>query len=203
MIATKQEIKTLQPNITASQDEQLDMLIPVLEDDIRQYCNNGFRDDNVYISSGLISFTHNTSSADTINIDIGTNGVGFVNSQFKAGQTVQVQGSYNNDGFFDVETVSSTVMTLFVRANRPYYQALVTEAYNTFPRNILINKVVYPVALKNVMAQMMTYKLASHDYGVQSETVSRYSVTYNQDYANGYPKSIMNSLNRWRRPVLV
>jgi hypothetical protein len=199
MIATKQEIKTLLNLTSMAQEEQLDQLIPVIEDDIRQYCNNGFQDRHVFISSGLISFT----SPDTITIDIATNGVGFVASQFKDGQTVQVQGSFNNNGFFDVETVTSTVMTLYAQAKRPYFQTLVTEGYTVYPRNIFIEKVVYPPALKNIMAQMINYKLASHDYGVQSETVSRYSVTYNTEYANGYPKTIMSSLNRWRRPIFV
>jgi hypothetical protein len=198
MIATKAEIKRLLSNTSMAQDELIDQLIPVIEDDIRQYCNNGFRDARVYVSSGEISFTHNTASADTINLDIGTNEEGFVDAQFKAGQTVQVQGSYNNDGFFDVETVTSTVMTLYARASRPYFQALVTEDEDV---NIVINKVLYPSALKNVVAQMMNYKLTNHDFSVSAETVSRYSVTYNTDYVNGYPKSLMTSLNRWRIPV--
>jgi uncharacterized protein YqfB (UPF0267 family) len=200
MIATKAEIKTLLNNTSMAQDEQIDMLLPVIESDIREYCNNGFRDKDVYIASGEISFTHNAGSADTINLDIGTNENGFVESQFKAGQTVQVQGSYNNDYFFEIESVSSTAMTLYTPAKRPYFPVLVTEDEDTL---VLIYKVVYPSALKNIEAQMLNYKLSNRDYGVSAETVARYSVTYNTDFINGYPGSIMSGLNRWRRPVLV
>jgi len=196
MIATLTEIKALLAVTSTTQDDLLNRLIPIVEDDIRQYCNNGFRDANVYISSGDISFTQNSTSADVINIDAGTDG--FVDALFKAGQTVQVRGSYNNDGFFDVETVSSAAMTLYSSTSRPYFDPLVTEDEGVY---VMINKVDYPNALKNVMAQMCRYKLSNYDYQVASESVSRYSVSYNMDSASGYPKTLMSGLNRWRRPV--
>ena len=200
MIATKDEIKDLLAITSMTQEELLERLIPVIEDDIRQYCNNAFRNEDVYVSSGEISFTHNAGSADTINLDIGTNEDGFIEANFKAGQTVQVQGSYNNNGFFEVETVSSTVMTLYAPASRPYFPVLVTEDEDVL---VTVHKVEYPTALKNVMAQMCRYKLTNRDYGVAAETVARYSVTYAQDFANGYPIPLLSGLNRWRRPVVV
>lgn len=187
--------------ITATtQDNLIDQLIPLIEDDIREYCNNNFNDKNVYLIASAISFTHNSTSADTINLDIGANQDGFVEAQFKAGQTVQVEGSFNNNGFFDIESVTSTVMTLYTDESRPYFGQLVTEDEDEFVR---ITKVKYPDALKLNVAQMCKYKLSTYDYSVKSETVSRYSVEYNQDLLNGYPKSLMTGLNRWRRPVLV
>jgi len=200
MIATKTEIKALLAITSTTQDTLLEQLIPIVEDDIRTYCNNAFRDSRVYVSSGEISFTRNSTSADTINLDIGTNEEGFADAQFKAGQTVQVQGSYNNDGFFDVETVTSTVMTLYSSTSRPNFQQLVTEDEDVL---VTINKVLYPLALKNVVAQLCNYKLSNHDFAVSAETVSRYSVTYNTDYINGYPKTLMTGLNRWRIPVFI
>ena len=198
MIATKAELKRLAMITTMTQDELIDQLMPIIEDDIRQYCNNGFQDKNVYIASNAISFTHNAGSADTINLASGSEG--FIDAQFKAGQTVQVQGAYNNDNFFEVETVSSSVMTLYAYANRPYYPVLVTEDEDAF---VWIYKVEYPPALKLVESQMLKYKLSSHDYSVSSETVSRYSVSFNQMTESGYPKAIMSGLNRFRRPVVV
>ena len=196
MIATKAELKTLAKITSMDQEDMIDLLIPTVEDDIRQYCNNGFRDENVYIRTGDISFTHNTAAADTINLDAGSEG--FTDAQFKSGQTVQVQGSYNNNGFFEVETVTSTVMTLYAYANRPYYPELVTEDEGVL---VQINKVEYPKAIKLIEAQMLKYKLTNYDYSIQSETVARFSVTFNQDMRNGYPNAIMSGLNRWRRPV--
>ena len=200
MIASKEELRKLLSITSMTQDELIEQLIPIIEDDIRQYCNNGFQDKRVYIASSAISFTHNAGTADTINLDADASGEGFIDSQFKSGQTVQVQGAYNNDNFFEVETVSSTVMTLYAPADRPYFPVLVTEDEDAF---VWITKVEYPPALKLVESQMLKYKLASHDYSVASETVSRYSVSFNQMTDGGYPKAIMSALNRWRRPVIV
>ena len=199
MIASKTEIKALLEMTSTSQDDLINRLIPVIESDIREYCNNGFRDENVYMQSSDISFTRNSTSADTITYD-GT-GKGFVDMNFKAGQTIQVQGSYNNDGHHEVESVSSTTLTMYTTTSRPYFQEMVTEDEALY---IVINKVKYPDALKFVVSQMTNYKLSNHDYSIKSETVSRYSVTYNTlDMGSGYPKEVMAGLNRWRRPVFV
>ena len=196
MIATLTEIKALLAMTSTAQDDLLNRMIPIVEDDIRHYCNNGFRDENIYIQTGDISFTHNSTSADTINLDAGSDG--FDDALFKAGQTVQVQGSYNNNGFFEVETVTSAVMTLYSSTSRPYYDPLVTEDESVL---VKITKVEYPKAIKLIESQMLKYKLSNYDYSVAAETVARYSVTFNQNMRSGYPESIMSGLNRWRRPV--
>lgn len=199
MIVSKDDIKTLLSITSTSQDDLINMMIPIVEDDIRQYCNNGFRNESVYLQSGDISFTHNSTSADTINLDIGTNEDGFTEYQFKAGQTVQVEGSYNNDGFYEVETVSSTALTLYTSTSRPYFNELVTEDEPVLYR---VTQVKYPDALKLIVSQMVNYKISTHDYSVVSETVARYSVTFNVagEMDSGYPKAVMKGLNRWRIP---
>ena len=80
--------------------------------------------------------------------------------------------------------------------SRPFFQEMVTEDEGVF---VLITKVDYPVALKNSMSQMMKYKLSNYDYSVESETVARYSVTFNtNELINGYPRGLMTALNRWK-----
>jgi hypothetical protein len=90
-------------------------------------------------------------------------------------------------------------MTLYTPAYRPYFNVLVTEDESEVVR---VTKVQYPSALKMVVAQLVNYKLTNRDYSILSETVSRYSVTYNvgTDMTSGYPKALMSSLNRWRNP---
>jgi hypothetical protein len=193
MIASRTEIKAILQVTTTTNDDLIDRFIPIVESDIREYCNNNFVDDEVYLQSSGISFTANTTSGDTINLDVATNG--FVYAQFKDGQTVYVLGSYNNDGFFEVETVSSATLTLYTSTSRPYFDELVTEDKDVY---VSIFKVLYPNALKFVVADMVNYKLTKQDHSVVSETVSRYSVTYNRDTLNGYPKSLMAGLNKWR-----
>lgn len=194
MIASRTEIKAILQITSTTNDDLIDRFIPIVESDIREHCNNNFVDDEVYLQSSEISFTHNSTSADTINLANATNGFSY--AQFKDGQTVFVLGSYNNDGFFEVETVSSAALTLYTSTSRPYFDPLVTEDKDVY---VSIFKVLYPNALKLVMADMVNYKLSKQDHGVLSETVSRYSVTYNrQDTVDGYPKSLMAGLNKWR-----
>ena len=193
MIASRTEIKAILQVTTTTNDDLIDRMIPIVESDIREYCNNNFVDDEVYLQSSGISFTHNSTSADTINLSDATNGFSY--AQFKDGQTVYVLGSYNNDGFFEVETVSSAALTLYTSTSRPYFDPLVTEDKDVY---VSIFKVLYPNALKFAVADMVKYKLSNQDQSVLSETVSRYSVTYNRDSMSGYPKSLMTGLNKWR-----
>jgi len=199
MIATRTEIKALLAMTSSAQDDLINRLIPIIEDDIREICNNGFRDEGVYFQSSDITFTRNSTSADVLTFD-GSGTDGFLSSNFKNGQTIQVQGSYNNDGWHEVETVSSTALTMYTSTNRPYFQEMVTEDEELY---IVINKVLYPRALKSVMAQMVRYKLKNYDYNVKSERVSRYSVEYAIDQDGGYPKTIISGLYKWTRPVVV
>ena len=198
MIATLNEIKTLLSITTTSQDDLFNINIPIIEDEIREYCNNGFRNDKVLILSFDVSFDRNSTGADSIDLDIGSNEDGFIEANFKAGNTVQVQGSYNNDGFFDIESVSSTALTLYSSGDRPYFQNLVDEDESVY---INIHQVDYPAALKNVMAQMVKYKSKNYSYDVKSESVSRYDVTYvdGADMSDGYPSSVIKALNKFRQ----
>jgi len=200
MITSLSEIKALLSITTTSQDDLINRNIPIIEDDIRVYCNNGFANDRVYIQTGDVTFTRNSTSADVITYD-GT-GEGFIDANFKAGYTVQVQNSYNNDGFFDIETVSSTVMTLYSSTARPYFDNLVTEDEAAY---VQINQVLYPRALDNTVVKMVQSKLvvATVDDNVKSETVSRYRVEFAgaEMASNGYPKKTMSALNKWRNVV--
>jgi len=202
MIASLSEIKALLAITTTTQDNLININIPIIEDDIREYCNNGFRNARVEIQSGAISFTRNSTSADTIDLDLKAGQNGFIEFNFKADKTVQVQRSYNNDGFFEVETVSSATLTMYTTSNRPYYEPLITENESAF---VQITQIEYPNALKSVMAQMVKYKLSNYDYNIKSETVSRYSVAFKDDIAmsGGYPKAIMSSLDKWRNVVFI
>ena len=199
MIASKTEIKALLEMMTTTNDDLINRLIPIIEDDIRQYCNNAFLNSNVYMQSGDIVFTHNSTSADTIAFD--GSGDGFVDSQFKAGETIQVLGSYNNDNFFEIESLTSVLMTLYSTSSRPHFDELITEDESVLIR---LSQIKYPKALKSIVAQMVNYKLTTYDYSVSGETVSRYSVTYNNnDIKNGYPSALMVGLNRWKSPVFL
>ena len=70
--------------------------------------------------------------------------------------------------------------------------------------DITVTKVVYPADVKQGAASMLKWQLESGDKaGVQSETISRHSVTYyNMDGDNsimGYPRSLLGFLAPYMR----
>lgn len=57
----------------------------------------------------------------------------------------------------------------------------------------------YPAALKVYVANMVNFRIQKPKDGISSESISRYSVSYNIDGEGGYPASITRGLNKWRK----
>lgn len=110
---------------------------------------------------------------------------------FDAGDTVQVTESQLNAGLYTV--TAATYSTFEVDDN-----ALHDE------NDVLVTKVVYPVDVKMGVANMLEWDLNNRSkVGIQSETISRHSVTYfNMDGDNssvGYPKSLTGFLKPYMK----
>lgn len=107
----------------------------------------------------------------------------------KTSDTVQISGS-NNAGLYVLAEVGDT-MTV-------YSGALFDEPYN------LVTKVFYPADVVAGALRLLEWKLTqSGKVGVQSESISRHSVTYfNMDGDNsimGYPKSLFGFLKPYKK----
>lgn len=107
---------------------------------------------------------------------------------FKAGDTVEVSKS-NNAGLYVVTAVGETT-------------TLDGELYDEGSN--VVTKVVYPADVVAGALRMLAWKLTqSGKVGVQSESISRHSVTYfNMDGDNsimGYPKSLFGFLKPYKR----
>ncbi len=66
---------------------------------------------------------------------------------------------------------------------------------------VKINQVQYPKGIELVFANMLGFIL-SNKHGVKSESIARYSVSYNNDaqnLLNGYPDSVIKPLTKWRK----
>lgn len=99
----------------------------------------------------------------------------------KAGDTIQISGSLLNNGVYTVTEISDAGMT-------------VSKELRDCAKN-LITLVEYPPDLIVGAVNMLKWDLQNRDkVGVQSESISRHSVTYfNMDGDNssiGYPKSL-------------
>ncbi len=107
---------------------------------------------------------------------------------FKAGDTVEVSKS-NNAGLYEITATGE---------NTALDGELYDEPYN------LVTKVVYPADVVAGALRLLDWKFTKADkVGVQSESISRHSVSYfNMDGDNsimGYPKSLFGFLKPYKK----
>lgn len=109
---------------------------------------------------------------------------------FKAGDTLEITESELNAGLVTVSAVSNGAITVM------------EELYDE--SGVVLTKVVYPADVKQGVARMLQWQLDNGDkVGVQSESISRHSVTYfNMDGDNstmGFPKSLLGFLKPYMK----
>ena len=97
---------------------------------------------------------------------------------FKVGDTVQISESIYNDGIYTIKEMDEDFITL--------NEVLLDESA------VMLTKVEYPADVKMGVVNILRWELENRDkVGIQSETISRHSVTYfNMDGDNslmGYP----------------
>ena len=185
-IITTNEVKTLLQITATATDSLIDTLIPVVTSDVHEYTNNYFQNYKTKIESGTFVFD---ASLKTL-----TSEFNFADDYgYATGQDVIISGSLKNNGIHTISSVSDNVIT-FVATS------ISTIADEDSNARTTIVKMEYPEALKLVVARMINYYLQENKDNVKSESISRYSVTYaNDSMVNGYPKSIISGLNRWKR----
>ena len=109
---------------------------------------------------------------------------------FRVGDTIQITESKFNEGLYVVSEV--------VEGDEIELPGTLDET------DVLATKVVYPMDVKLGVANMLKWDLENRDkVGIQSETISRHSVTYfNMDGDNsvmGYPKSLIGFLQPYHK----
>ena len=109
---------------------------------------------------------------------------------FRVGDTLEITESDLNPGLVNVLAVSDGTITV--------KEDLYDES------GVVLTKVVYPADVKLGVARMLQWQLDNGEkVGVQSETISRHSVTYfNMDGDNssmGFPKSLLGFLRPYRK----
>lgn len=109
---------------------------------------------------------------------------------FKAGDTLEITESELNAGLVTVSAVSNGSITV------------AEELYDE--SGVVLTKVVYPADVKQGVARMLQWQLDNGDkVGVQSETISRHSVTYfdmsGDNSTMGFPKSLLGFLKPYMK----
>ncbi len=159
---------------TDKPDAVLEAMLQALELAIRGYTNNNFQDRGYRRSADIVG------------------GVLYMEAlpPFAEGDTVQISQSELNNGLYTVKKVDDSSVE-------------VNESV-TDEDTVLLTRVSYPADVKFGAAKLIQWDLENGDkVGVQSETISRHSVTYfNLDGDNsimGYPKSLTGFLRAYRK----
>ena len=158
---------------TSLPDEVLEAKLKSLELLIRKHTNNNFQNRGFRFQCPIM-----------------TTKLFLTTPLLKVGDTVQISESIYNDGIYVIKAAENDFIELD--------KALIDES------EVLITKVEYPMDVVFGAVNMMKWDLENRDkVGIQSETISRHSVTYfNMDGDNssmGYPKSLLGFLTPYMK----
>ena len=162
-------VEEAKKHITTNLDDSvLEAKLQALELLVRKYTNNNFQNRNIRFKCSVIATR-----------------VYIPTTLFVEGDTLQISESNYNDGVYTIKEIDEGIVTLNKR--------LLDEA------EVLVTKVEYPLDVQMGVVNMLKWELENRDkVGIQSETISRHSVTYfNMDGDNsvmGYPKSLLGFL---------
>ena len=158
---------------TTMEDSVLEGKLQALELLIRKHTNNNFQNRGIRFQCPIMATKL------------------YLSTPFlKVGDTVQISESIYSDGIYTIKEVEDE----FVVLDKPLFDET----------GVLVTKVEYPMDVVVGAINMMKWDLENRDkVGIQSETISRHSVTYfNMDGDNssmGYPKSLLGFLVPYKK----
>ena len=158
---------------TTETDAVLEGKLQALELSIRGYTNNNFQQRNIRTVCPVVAQKLYTPYP-----------------HFQVGDTVQISQSIFNDGVYTIKGIVDDMIELD--------KGLLDE------NQVLVTKVEYPMDVVMGVVNMLKWDIENRDkVGIQSETISRHSVTYfNMDGDNstmGYPKSLLGFLKPYKK----
>lgn len=173
MIITVEQAKAL-IDLTSWKDEKILMKLKAIEQTIRAYTNNNFQDRECRAQASIVNGALVLASAIPLAAD----------------DTIQVSESRHNNGLYTITSARDTAAT-------------VSEKLNDEDA-VLVTRIAYPADVVDCALNMLEWEINNRaKVGVQSETLSRHSVTYfNMDGGNsvmGYPASLLGCLKAYRK----
>ena len=158
---------------TTLEDSVLEGKLQALELLIRKHTNNNFQNRGIRFQCPIMATKL------------------YLSTPFlKVGDTVQISESIYSDGIYVIKEVEEGFLVL----DKPLFDE----------SSVLVTKVEYPMDVVVGAINMLKWDLENRDkVGIQSETISRHSVTYfNMDGDNssmGYPKSLLGFLVPYKK----
>ena len=173
MIISVEEVKNL-IDFKGWTDSKIERKLKAIEQTIRSYTNNNFQDRDCRRTADIVGSFFTVEAL----------------TPFDVGDTVQISRSELNKGLFTVLSVDDSTF-------------MVEEDVKD-ESNVLVTKILYPADVIDCAINMLEWDINNRDkVGIQSETLSRHSVTYfNMDGDNslhGYPKSLLGPLKAYRK----
>jgi len=188
MIIDKEECKRLVGETGSDHDAEIEVMIPIAQEDLCEYCSNYFRDDKITYTASNLSFVK--GDPDTIT----DNESEFVKKRFAAAMDIVVEWAHANNGIHELASVAAGTLTL-TSSNE-----LVSMAYSDsdYPLGtVRISQVVWPKALKLVVARMVWY-LISRNKPTGELNENRDGVVKAYDRTASYPREILEMANKYR-----
>ena len=161
-------------NLEGWTDAKIEMKLKAIEQTIRAYTNNNFQDRGYRVQASIQN----------------GNLVSLTPMPFAVDDTVQVSESLLNNGLYTLVRVTEDTAT--------------TDDGLKDEIAVLVTKVVYPADVVECALNLLEWEKEHRaKVGIQSETLSRHSVSYfNMDGANqimGYPSSLLGCLKPYRK----
>lgn len=174
MIISVENARKLVTGLDGWSYEKIEMKLKAVEQTIRAYTNNNFQVRGCRVRASITGGYIMTDSL----------------IPFDVNDTVQISDSQLNSGVY---TVASTFDEAFTVSDE-----LKDE------QNVLVTKIEYPADVIDCCVNLLEWEVNNRaKVGVQSETLSRHSVTYfNMDSGNsvmGYPASLLGCLKAYRK----
>lgn len=184
MIASLAQIKSVLGYTDTTYDSRITTLLPMVEGEIIEYCNNTFLDSDITFG-GECTITAVAGVYKIVCADGGMDDVGFAVSD-----TVYLSGSKRNDGYLTISAIADGEVTIA--------EPLVAESTAVAVDLTLAR---FPVALTVYLARMIGYQIKhAEDAGITSESIGKYSYSRKDSGGgdSGYPAEILKGLGKWR-----
>ena len=163
-------------------------LIPIVQDRINRYCFNWFVSEDIYLRDSM-TFTAATGKIVASN--------SWVTPGFAAGDEIYLAGSYRNDGYYTINSVTTVTLTIASSAS------VVSEISGA---TILVSLVQWPVSLCYTVAQMVKYDAddrKTRSGGLASQSLGPRSESYTNVGGAGYPSDIIDGLDAFHQVRLM
>jgi len=185
-------------------DERIAVLIPVVTNRLRRLCNRDFtvqpvaykrRKSWYFGDPDLYTVPQVSATFTASSLTVVATGSNFASAMFASGQDVVIYGSYRNDGYYVVSSVSTSSMTVLssysfagAATGTHEFKDEVTGATITFG---IAN---WPADIKPIIASMIQYDY--QERGTWSDAPGEEGAS--GEY--GYPKELTRQLDPYKRP---